>query len=46
MISRFFFLIIGDEENDNEENKIEEEKEDTIKIENSLKVWSFQAINV
>ena len=30
---------------DNEEKKIEEEKED-IKIENSLKVWSFQAINV
>ena len=37
----------GDEKRDdiNKENKIEEEKED-IKIENSLKVWSFQAKNV
>ena len=37
-------MLIDEEDDDNnEENKIDEEN---IKIENSLKVWSFQAINV
>ena len=38
-------MLIDEEDDDNnEENKIDEEE--NIKIENSLKVWSFQAINV